>query len=787
MWKNYFLVAIRSLYRNGTYSFINILGLSVGIAASLLILLWVMHETSYDNFHVNKDRLYKVWFNSRFADGIGSQTSVPLPLREGLKAANAGIKNVAVTNWGEGFAFSVEEKKTSLVGLHVSEEFLDMFTFPLLAGDKTTALNDISSIVLTESSAKALFGDEDPIGKTVKVENQYELKVTGVLADLPSHSFFTFDFLIPFSQYLATQPWIDRDNWENNSFQMYMELHPGIAVADVENNVRDILQEKSVDKNSKKEVFFHPIGKWRLYSDFENGKIKGGMIEYVQLFTVIGVFILVIACINFMNLATARAERRAREVGIRKSIGSRRTELIRQFIGESMFIAFIAFAIAIVMVELVLPFFNGIVNKQLTVPYHTTTFWLAASGIVLVTGLLSGSYPAFYLSSFNPVTVLKGTVKVGRGASTPRKILVTLQFGFSILLIVGTIVIYQQIQHVKKRDVGYDRDQLMMIWTNSGIENGYQALKQELIQSGAVESVTKSNSPITDIFSSNIMDWPGKDPNTRISFSTIATEYDYLKTMRMRLIEGRDFSEEFKSDSLAIIINKKGREVMGLTEAVGEKLSMWGNNYTIIGVIEDVLMESPYHPVDPMAIVFNPGWSSTISLRLSSTMDTPEAIAAIESVFKKLNADFPFDYRFADTTFERKFATITMIQHLANIFTGLAIVITCLGLFGLASFTAEQRTKEIGIRKVLGASVIQVVLLLVKDFTMLVMFAFVIAAPVSWWVLTDFLERYPYRTGVPWWALPVTGIVALLITVAVVSTQAANAALANPVKSLRSE
>lgn len=786
MFRNYFLVAVRNLYRHISYSLINILGLSIGIATSILIILWIYDEVTFDSFHANKDRLYKVWFNSRFADGISSQISMPLPLREALKAKDANIKNVAVTNWGEGFLLEVGEKKINFVGMHVSEEFLDMFTYPLIAGNPDTALDQPTSILLTESTAKALFGDEDPMDKIV-TQNTYELKVTGILAEPPTNSYFSFKYLIPFAHYQATQSWIEPEDWDNNSFQMYMELQPGASIAAVEDNVRDIIQQHTEEKTSNKEVFFHPISKWRLYSIFENGKIKGGMIDYVRLFGIIGIFIMIIACINFMNLATARSERRAREVGIRKSIGSKRSELIFQFLGESIMISIIAFTMALLLVELALPFFNELVNKKLSIPFHFISFWISAIGLILLTGIISGSYPALYLSSFNPVTVLKGTIKVGRGATTPRKVLVTLQFGFSILLIIGTIVIYQQIQYVKERDVGYDREKLLMVWTNVEIENGYTALKQDLVQSGVVESVTKSNSPITAIFSSNTLDWPGKLEDQRVSFTTIATEYDYLKTMRIKLLEGRDFSEEYKSDSLALIINQKAQAIMAMEDPIGKKVSMWGSEFTIIGLVEDVVMGSPYQPVDPMIIVHIPDWSSTITLRFNQHSDIQTSIETIESLFKKHNPSHPFEYRFADLEFDKKFATITMIQHLSNLFAGLAIIITSLGLFGLASFTAEQRTKEIGIRKVMGASVAQLIYLLSKDFTQLLLVAFLISAPLAWWILNDFLERYPYRIDVPWWASPVTGVIALVITLMVVSTQAAKAALNNPVNSLRSE
>jgi ABC-type antimicrobial peptide transport system permease subunit len=528
------------------------------------------------------------------------------------------------------------------------------------------------------------------------------------------------------------------------------------------------------------------MSKWRLHSNFKDGKINGGMIEYVQLFTAIAIFVLIIACINFMNLATARSEGRAREVGIRKSIGSRRKELIAHFLGESILVTFIAFLLSIVFIELALPAYNQLVNKHISVDYSDPLVWGVGLGLVLVLGIFSGSYPAFYLSSFQPVKVLKGKVNVGKGASTPRKVLVTLQFGFSIFLIIGTMIIYQQIMHVKNRDVGYDRENLIQIWSNNEIETNFQTIREALVQTGAVKSVCKSNSPVTAIFSNNEVKWAGM-PNQRVAFSTIATEYDYAQTMGISMLEGRDFSRDFPSDSSAVVINQAAVEFMGLKDPIGQKITYNETEMEIIGVMPNIVMGSPYQPVDPMILVFIPSWSSTITVRLEETTDLSASIEKVEQVFKKLNPNYPFEYRFTDDDFQRKFSTINLISRLAGIFASLAILITCLGLFGLAAFTAEQRTKEIGIRKVLGASVSSLVLLISKDFSRLVLFAFAISAPLGWWFLNSFLERYPYRIQISWWILLAAGVFALVLSVLIVSTQALRAALSNPVNSLRNE
>jgi hypothetical protein len=501
----------------------------------------------------------------------------------------------------------------------------------------------------------------------------------------------------------------------------------------------------------------------------------------------IAVLVLVIACINFMNLATARSERRAREVGVRKSVGSGRWELILQFIGESTFISFVAFAVAIGLAVVLLPAYNDLVEKQLSIDFSSSLFWAFAASIILVTGLFAGSYPAFYLSAFRPVAVLKGKPNPGKGASTPRKVLVTLQFGFSIIMIAGTIVIYEQIQLVKGRELGYDQERLMSVQYTNEIEKNFVPIKQELLQSGVVEAVTRSNSAITEINSNNFLGWPGKPEDLRVIFTTIATEYDYTKTMGVRILEGRDFSEDFKSDTSAIIVNKAAADLMNLPDLIGTELPLWGGTRKLIGIVDNVLMGSPYEPVKPLFMIFDPTWIDVVSVRLSKTRDLDVSIAEVKRVFEKYAPAYPFEYKFADEEFQKKFTTINLTSSLARLFAVLAFVITGLGLFGLAAFTAEQRTKEIGIRKVLGASVPSLVRLISKEFSLLVISAFVVSAPAAWWLLNKYLERFTIRTDIPWWVFPVTGGVALAFALVIVSTQALRAAHASPAVSLRSE
>lgn len=787
MFKNYLLITVRNLFKNKTYSFINIAGLSIGITCSLLILLWVFDELSYDRFLPKSERLYQVRINAHFDGKIGSWTSVPLPMGEALKTESSYIANTTMTDWGSNRLLTIGENKFNKRSYFVGKEFLSMFEFTMVQGDVNTALDDISSIVITESTAKALFGDEDPMNKTVRFEDANDMKVTGVVKDVPKNSTFQFDYLLPWKLY-ETRQWVKNsmDNWGNNSFQCFMELNDPERKGEVEGKIGDLLTRKG-QTDFKKELMLHPMLRWRLHSNFENGKESGGMIDYVNMFTFIATLILVIACINFMNLSTARSERRAREVGIRKSVGSVRRQIMLQFMGESLFISVIAFVLALLMAHLALPFYNQLVEKQLVIDYSSPLFWFFTGGLIFFTGVVSGSYPAFYLSSFQPATVLKGKIQAGKKGSLPRKILVTVQFGVSILLIIGTLVVYEQIQLVKNRDLGYKQENLISVWYSTAIAGKYDVIKEELLQSGTVASVTRSNSTITQINSNNFLGWPGKPEELRVNFATVAVDYDYAQTMGIKMLEGRDFSKDFKSDTSAILINQAGLDLMDLKEPIGTQLELWGEKRTLVGVLDNVLMGSPYTPVGPMFAILDPGWINAVSIRLEPTNDLPGSIKKVEEIFKRHNPAYPFEYNFADVEFAKKFKNIDMTSSLAKIFAGLAIFITGLGLFGLAAFTAEQRTKEIGIRKVLGASVSGLVGMMSKDFSRLVIIAFVFTTPLAWWLLDRYLQQYKYRIDIPWWVFPATGAVALVFAIAIVSTQALRAANTNPVKALRNE
>lgn len=788
MLRNYLLIAYRNLLKNKIYSFINIAGLSIGITCTILILLWVFDEISFNKFHPKADRLYQLMVQSDFDGKINTWYSVPLPTYEGLKTANAYIKNTAVADWGGDHLLTVDENKLYLRGFYVSEEFLTMFEFPLSYGEPGDVLADASSIVITEETARKFFGDDDPINQVIRVDDKGDLKVTGILKDIPPNSSFEFDFLLPWKYRRATNPWVieNEENWGNYSFQVFAELTEPIRLAEVNEAIRNLLTEHG-ETEMKSELFLYSMLRWRLYSNFEDGVEKGGMIDFVNLLSLIALFILVIACINFMNLATARSERRAREVGIRKTVGSNRYNLVMQFLSESMLIALIAYAISILMAQLLLPFYNNLVDKELTMDYGGSLFWLFSAATILFTGLISGSYPAFYLSSFQPVRVLKGKLQEGRHASLPRKILVILQFGFSIFLVIGTIVIYRQIELAKTRELGYNQHNLIMVERNEEVDKNYEALKTDLLQSGLAEGVTVSNSPITQINSNNFLGWPGKPEEQKVIFTTIITEYDYAHTMGIDILMGRDFSRDFPNDSNAIIINKAALDLMNLEDPIGTELDLWSQKRTLIGVLDNVIMGSPYQEVKPLFAIMS-DWGGYITIRIRESNDLQASLSDIKKLFEKHNPAYPFEYKFADIDYNEKFKTINITGRLSNIFASLALIITGLGLFGLASFTAERRTKEIGIRKVMGASVTNIVSMMTWDFSRLVILAYLGSAPISWWLMNSYLDnRYPIRTEIHPWIFIVTALFTLVFSFIIVWTQTLRAAHSNPARSLRTE
>jgi putative ABC transport system permease protein len=761
---------------------------------ALLIALWVVNEYSYDKFLPGYKSLYQVELN--FTDpheGEHTQTAVSLPIADVLRKQYPEVKYVAESDWMGQHDLLIGTKKLYMNGGAVGSDFLKMFQFPLIKGNSNSVLKDAFSIVLTESTAKALFGDADPMGKMVKIDNKYTLKVTGIMKDVPKNATLQFNFLMPFSFNEQTQDWMKtaRTTYYNNSFQIFVQLKPGVDYAKLAPKIKNIVYNGGPKMRPvKPAVLFHPVTDWHLYSEFKNGKESGGFIDYVRMFSIIGILVLVIACINFMNLSTARSEKRAREVGVRKAIGSQRRDLIFQFLTESVLITFIAFLLSMVFVQLALPSFNVLTGDAVNIPYGDPVFWTIIITYVLATGLLAGSRPAFYLSSFNPVKVLKGTIQVGKAAALPRKILVVLQFTCSIALIISTTIIYQQIQHAKDRPTGYSADRLVTTDMSDDLNNHYDALKNDLLHTGTVESVAKSSSPITGVYwHTGIEKWAGQEPGElAINVGAVSTSDGYFKTVGMKLKEGRDFSSDWGADTSNIIINEAAVRRMGLKQPVNQFITFDGvtGPARIIGVVKDALMESPFTPVEPTVFVHGRG-GNFVMYRLSAGVNTHQAMEKITKIFDAYNPAYPFTYRFVDEEYNSKFNLEVLVGKLAGVFAGLAIFISCLGLFGLAAYVAEQRTKEIGVRKVLGASIAQVWLLLSRDFIVLVMISCLIASPVALYFLHDWLLKYDYRITIGPGVFVLSAVAALIITIITISFQAIKAALTNPVKSLRSE
>lgn len=775
---------------NKVYSAINILGLAAGMAVALLIALWVNNEYSYDRFLPNYGQLYQVWRNFNSNGETLTFSSTSLKLADALRNNFPEIEYAAETDGNGSHGLMVGEKKFYLNGSQVGSDFLKMFQYPMLQGNMKDALKDPYSIVLTKATAIALFGSTDVINKTVKVDNKDNLKVTGVLQDLPGNSSFQFKYLIPFAYMEATQPFVKQarsGSFGANAFLIYVKLKAGASYSQLAPKIKNMEKGENNINAKNSEVILQPMHNWHLYNSWKNGVASGGFIEYVRIFSIIGILVLAIACINFINLTTARSEKRAREVGIRKAIGSQRKHLIFQFLTESTIITFIAFLFSVLFVQIALTPFNALTGTTIGIPFQNIAFWLIAIGCVLLTALIAGSRPAFYLSSFNPVKVLKGTIQAGRSASLSRKILVVMQFSCSIALIIGTIVIYRQIQYARNRPSGYNINSLMTTNSNNDLGKNYPALKDELLQSGVVQSITQASSPATDIYLHNNIDhWPGKLAGETVEMGVVFITSDYFKTLGMHVKEGREYTG-VASDTLNLIFNEAAVKRLRLKEPLSQIIQYNGNKMKIVGVMKDALMISPFAKADPTMFVYSTFPQDNIIYRLSPNVNPHSAVEKIGQIFSKYNPAYPFTYRFVDDDYNRKFSQEVLIGKLSGIFAGLAIFISCLGLFGLAAYIAEQRTKEIGVRKVLGATVSQLWFLLSKDFVLLVIISCVIASPLALYFLQNWLQKYDYRISIGPGVFLISAVAAIVITLLTISFQAIKAAIANPVKSLRSE
>lgn len=792
MFKNYLKIALRNLLKNKVFSFINIAGLSIGMAVAILIGLWIWDELSYDKYHQNYDRLAQVWQFQTFNGRIGSQTAMPVPVGAELRNKYPDFKYVAMSSWNYDHIVAFEDKKFIKTGNYVEPDFPEMMTLKMLKGTRN-GLKEVNSIMLSESTAQALFGDKDPINQIVKVDNKSSVKVTGVFEDLPYNTELRdVKLLLPWSLYLSVEKWVknSENEWDNNSFQIYAQLNEGADFKQVSEKIKDM--KKVNDKNTSPfnpQLFLHPMRDWHLHSDWENGVPSGGRIQFVWLFGLIGSFVLLLACINFMNLSTARSEKRAKEVGIRKTVGSVRSQLIGQFLSESLLVVIFAFVLSLLLVQLSLFWFNEVADKKMSILWGNPFFWLLSIGFILVTGFVSGSYPAFYLSSFNPVKVLKGTFKAGRFATLPRKVLVVLQFTVSVTLIIGTIIVFRQIQHAKNRPIGYNREGLIAMHINTpDIYGHYEAIRNDLIASNGAVNMAESSSAVTGVWSNQIgFSWQGMPPDLQPLFGTIAVTHDYGKTVGWNFMEGRDFSRDFSTDTSSIILNETAAKFIGFKNPINEIITWNKKEYKVIGIIKDMVMQSPFEPIQPTVFFLNYDWANMIFVKLNPQLSASEGLEKVEKVFQKHNPASPFDYKFVDTEYAAKFSSEERVGKLSSFFAGLAVFISCLGLFGLASFVAEQRTKEIGVRKVLGASILQLWTLLSKDFVFLVVISFFIAAPLAYYFMNNWLQRYTYRSDIAWWIFAFSGGGALFITLLTVSYQAIKAARLNPVKSLRSE
>jgi putative ABC transport system permease protein len=792
MLKNFFKIAWRNLAKNKAHSFINIAGLSVGMSLTILIGLWIWNELSFDKNFDNYNRIAQVMQTETLNGNINTGKGNVMPLAAELRRSYGNdFKYVVLSSWSMNSLVTAGDKKINTQGNYMERDAPDMLSLKMLSGTRK-AFKASSSVLLSQSIAKVLFGNDDPIGKIVKLDAELPEKVVGVYEDFPQNSSFKdVSFIAPF---LDLTSWVNgnENNWYNESFQVFAQMADNADMAKVSAKIKNIKLDKidaQTAKLEKPEMLLQPMSKWHLYSEFKNGVNTGGAIQYVWMFAIIGVFVLLLACINFMNLSTARSEKRAKEVGIRKAIGSLRSQLISQFFSESLLVTALAFIVSILLVLLALPFFNSVSGKQINLPCNSIYFWLAGIGFSLATGLIAGIYPALYLSSFRPVKVLKGTFKAGRFAATPRKILVVLQFTVSVILIISTITVFRQVQFAKSRPVGYSRQGLIsIIMQTYGYHNNLANMHNDLLQQGAIAGMAESNTPVTENdHYNNGFTWQGIDPQVSAKFNTVNVTEDYGKTVGFELVNGRDFSRQFGTDSSAVIINETAAKYIGFKNPVGKVIKRYDKTYRIIGVVKDMVMESPYAPATQTIFFTDSGIGGILNIRLSSTMTTASALAKVEAVCKKYSPEEGFDYKFADEEYAHKFANEERVGKLAAFFAILAIFISCLGIFGMASFMAEQRVKEIGVRKVLGASVFNLWQLLSKDFVMLVFISLLIAAPIAYYSMHNWLQNYEYRTSISWWIFAAAGMGALVITLFTVSFQAIKAALANPVKSLRTE
>lgn len=809
MLTNYLKIAFRTLSKNKGYAFINIGGLAVGMAVAILIGLWVYDELSFDKDFSKYDRIAQIRHvhTEPSTAVVRGNEACQIPLATALKANyRSYFKHILLGFWPGEYTVADGLKKYTQKGKFIEGGVIDMLSLQMLSGSPT-ALNDPHAVILSKSAAEAIFGYTDPLGKALKLDNRMDVIVTGVYADLPTNSTYgPIQFFAPWALWVSSNDWVKhaQTDWGQSAFPIDVQIADNTSMETVDAAIHDFYQknvppDQLADARAyRMEMYLYPMRQWHLYSEFKNGRPSGGRITFVWLFGIVGGFVLLLACINFMNLSTARSEKRAKEVGIRKAVGSVKSQLVNQFLSESLLVVSLAFVGALVLVIVSLSWFNELADKAIVFPWQKPAFWLASLLFLLITALLAGLYPAFYLSSFQPIKALKGTFRVGRLASLPRQVLVVVQFMVSVVLIIGVLIVYKQIQYVKNRPVGYERAGLLSIPLNDPNYKGKEeVIERELIATGMVSQVAFSSSPLTNVWN-NIgnFDWDDKARKAESSFAVTDISHQFGQMAGWQFLAGRDFSKAFATDSGAVIINETAARYLGLKKRNGQwptgayiRQPDFHWKRQIIGVIKDMVMDSPFEPVKRSFYFLDPTYSaaSRLNLRLKTTVSAQTALPKIEAVIRQTVPSALFTYSFVDQDFAAKFSTEHRIGRLSSVFAGLAILISCLGIFGLASFVAEQRTKEIGVRKVLGASVLTIWALLSRDFVVLVSIAFVVASPLAWYFLDGWLGQYTYHTELSWWVFAVSGVGALVITLLTVSFQSLKAALMNPVKSLRSE
>ncbi|WP_426328448.1 ABC transporter permease [Pedobacter sp. R-06] len=786
MFKLNLKIALRNLWRNKGFTLINLGGLAIGLASCMILLLYVAYEYGYDKQFTDYDKTYVLYNNQKTASETFSFMAFPGQLRDEIKDKVPGIAKVSRLSYAEQMLISYNHNNFKKNAIFSDPDFMKMFDYKVLKGNKNTMLNSIDGVVLTETLAKNLFGNEDPLNKTVKLDEKENLRVEAVIEDSPKNSTIHLDYIMSWKLYEKLNPWTKESGWGNNYCMLFVQLQNNSFFDRANSQMKGMI--KAHDKEANGEPFMHPLSKWHLYDKFENGKNVGGKIDQLRIFFLLAFCILLIACVNFMNLSTAKSEKRAREVGVRKAIGSSRNNLVGQFMFESVLLTTLSMLLAFVLIEISLPYFNNLLGITLDINYSDYKFWTVFLGLTLLTAFIAGSYPAFYLSSFDPVKVLKGFKISGGSTLSIRKFLVVFQFVFAACLIVCTAVIYQQLNYIKNKPIGYNRTNLVQISTEGEFskKEKREILKDELLKSGAITASTEYSMSLTSGGNNTYgISWPGKNEKDKILVNFRFTNLDLTKTTGMEILQGRDFSKDF-ADTANVIVNEALVKVMGMKDPVG-KMITWDQPLRIIGVVKDYVMESPYQKAAPLLIAQNPGRATTIIMRLNDKNNITTSINKINEAVKRLNPSYPTEIRFVDDNFERKFRDEKLLGTLSNWFGGFAIFISCLGLLGLALFMAEQRKKEISIRKVLGASTANILTLLNKDFIKLVAIANVIAFPLAYIIINKWLSGYEYRISVS--ALPFIAAISLSVIIAIltVSIQSVKVAKANPVDALKYE